>query len=275
MSDELEHRGSDKLERRAEATRLARARAAFGRLDTQPALLSAAERLRRRLPGDDRFGDPLSTAGDGAADVVGRQVRELTAGRPSVLRELGLGAVQSWQAISESSGRGRGETEISLLFTDLVGFSSWALEAGDEAALELLRAVGTGVEGAVTAQRGRVVKRLGDGLMATFTDPAAATRAALDAQLLVDIMEVAGHRPRLRAGVHLGRPRRIGGDYLGVDVNVAARVADAAGGGEVLVSDVVADRLDPGSFTTGRQRRLKAPGAPRELRVCVARLAAL
>ncbi len=256
-----------------ERSRLARARAALERMDAQPVLLGLAGAVRRRLPGDDRFGDPLSTAGEEPAHLVGRQVRERGPERPSVLRELGLGALQSWQAISESRGRGRGDREVSVLFTDLVGFSSWALEAGDEATLELLRAVGKGVEGAVVARRGRVVKRLGDGLMATFLDPAEAARAALDAQDVVDLVEVDGHRPRLRAGVHVGRPRRLGGDYLGVDVNIAARVADAAGGGEVLVSDVVADRLDPGTFTTGRRRRLRAPGTPRELRVCPVRLA--
>lgn len=188
-----------------------------------------------------------------------------------MLRELGLGALQSWQALSESTGRGRGESEVSLLFTDLVGFSAWALRAGDEAALELLREVGVGVEGAVGARRGRVVKRLGDGIMAAFGDPADATLAALDAQAAMDAIEVAGHRPCLRAGVHLGLPRKLGGDCLGVDVNVAARVADGARGGEVLVSDVVADRLDPQTFETGRRKRLRASGAPRELRVCVVR----
>jgi adenylate cyclase len=254
-------------------SRAARARDALVRLDGQPLLLGAAERLRRRLPGDDRFGDPLSTAGDDPAHVVGRQVRARTPQRASVLKELGLGALQSWQAISESTGRGRGEREVSLLFTDLVGFSSWALDAGDEAALVLLREVGSAVEGRIAFQGGHVVKRLGDGLMATFTDPGRATQAALEAQALVDVLEVAGHRPRLRAGVHLGRPRKLGGDYLGVDVNVAARVADAAGGGEVLVSDAVAERLDPGTFDTGRRRRLRAAGAPRELRVCAVRLA--
>nr|MBA2347722.1 adenylate/guanylate cyclase domain-containing protein [Solirubrobacterales bacterium] len=146
-----------------------------------------------------------------------------------------------------------------------------ALEAGDEAAFELLREVGSGVEGAVSARRGRVVKRLGDGLMASFLDPEHAVEAALDAQYAVATVEVAGHRPRLRAGAHLGRPRRIGGDYLGIDVNVAARVADGAGAGEVLISEPVADRLDPAHFTTGRRRRLRAAGAPRELRVCTVR----
>jgi adenylate cyclase len=64
----------------------------------------------------------------------------------------------------------------------------------------------------------------------------------------VSEIEVAGHVPRLRAGVHVGRPRRLGGDYFGVDVNTAARIASAAGPPEVLISDAVHDRLsDDGS----------------------------
>ncbi len=202
-------------------------------IDTQPLLLRMANRIRRGLPGDDRFGDPLSVAGQTAPEVVGRQVQVLTSGRPSVAREVGLGALQVWQALSERTGRGRGDQEVAMLFTDLVGFSSWALRAGDDAAVKLLREVGIIVEGAVAEHRGTLVKRLGDGLMAVFNDPAAAVRAALDASERLGAVEVAGHSPRMRAGIHVGRPRHLGGDYLGVDVNIAARVADQAGGGRV------------------------------------------
>jgi adenylate cyclase len=80
-------------------------------------------------------------------------------------------------------------------------------------------------------------------------------------------IEVAGHRPRLRSGVHAGKPRKIGGDYLGVDVNIAARVVEAAKPQQVLVSAVSCQALDPEVFDIARAKRLKAPGAPKELRV--------
>jgi adenylate cyclase len=70
----------------------------------------------------------------------------------------------------------------------------------------------------------------------------------------------------MRAGVHWGRPRKIGGDYLGVDVNVAARVVDAAKGGEILASDSLLERVDTERVELGRAKRLKAAGTPRELR---------
>ena len=64
--------------------------------------------------------------------------------------------------------------------------------------------------------------------MAVFDDPSEAVHAAFDAVAALETVEVGGHRPQLRAGLHVGRPRRVGGDYLGVDVNIAARVVDAA-----------------------------------------------
>jgi adenylate cyclase len=251
----------------APADRLARLRGAAARLDSEPSLISAARRFRQRLPGDEKFGDPLSTAGRAPVEVIARGVSALQPGRESVTKELGLSALQVWQSLSEATGRGRGDLDMALLFTDLVGFSRWALGAGDAAVLELLREVGAAVEVAITAHEGRIVKRLGDGLMATFLSADAAVQAALDAQDAVGRIEVDGYAPRMRAGLHWGRPRKLGGDYLGVDVNVAARVADAAKAEQVLVSDALLAQIDGDGFRTGRAKRLRADGAPSDLRV--------
>ncbi|MDX6649827.1 MAG: hypothetical protein QOJ97_1778 [Solirubrobacteraceae bacterium] len=240
---------------------------AAARTDADPRLIGLMRVLRKRLPGDERYGDPLSTAGEEPVNVLARRVSALTPERPSAVGELGLGALQAWQALSEKSGRGRGDQEVALLFTDLVGFSSWALEAGDVAAVELLREVGVVVEGAVADHGGRIVKRLGDGVMAVFPAAQDAVDAALSMHPGLAEIEVAGHTPTMRAGVHCGRPRKLGGDYLGVDVNVAARVGEAAGPSEVLVSQPACAQLDAARFEVGRAKRLKASGAPRELRV--------
>jgi adenylate cyclase len=249
------------------AARLARLRAAVTRLDSEPALLSAARGIRRRLPGDEKFGDPLSTAGRTPVEVIARSFSALQPGRQSVAKELGLSALQVWQSVSEATGRGRGELEMALLFTDLVGFSEWALQAGDAAVLELLREVGTEVEAVIAQHEGRIVKRLGDGLMASFLDGQEAVEAALGAQEAVREIEVDGYSPRMRAGVHWGRPRKLGGDFLGVDVNVAARVTEAAKAGQVLVSDALLAKLDGDGVRAGRAKRLRADGTPSGLRV--------
>jgi adenylate cyclase len=247
--------------------RIVRLRRAAVRVDSGPGLLAAARGLRRRLPGDERFGDPLSTAGDAPFQLIARSVSSLRPERESVVKELGLAGLQVWQSLSETAGRGAGKDELALLFTDLVGFSSWALGAGDAAVLELLRSVGVVVEAAVLDHRGRIVKRLGDGLMATFLSVQDAIEAALDAHDALGGVVVNGYRPRMRAGVHWGRPRPLGGDYLGVDVNIAARVADAAKADQVLVSETALSRIDLDGLVVGRRRRLKASGAPRDLRV--------
>jgi class 3 adenylate cyclase len=102
--------------------------------------------------------------------------------------------------------------------------------------------------------------------MAVFTDAGDAVRAAHAAMDAVSGIDCEGYEPVLRAGLHLGRPRKIGGDYLGVDVNVAARVAEAASGGELLVSGTAMERLGD-RFESRRKRRFKAKGAPKDLEV--------
>src|SRR4051812_17484308 len=237
------------------------------KVDSHPAVVGAVEKLRKRAPGDAKYGDRLSTSERTASALVARGVSALEPDRPSALHDFGMGALQVWQSLAESAGRGRGETEVTIVFTDLVGFSNWALQAGDEAALDLLRTVGDCVEGAFFEHGGKIVKRLGDGVMAVFDDPQDALEAALEAQTRLAGIEVGGYRPKMRAGVHHGCPRKVGGDYLGVDVNVAARVAEQAKGGEVLVSEPTWEQLETDGLTASRARRLRADGAPREMRV--------
>jgi adenylate cyclase len=231
------------------------------RTDANPQLVAAAKFIRGLLPGDDPEKSRLPLP-------MQRLVTELEPERESTMHQIGIGALQAWQALSEAQRRGRGEADVAILFTDLVGFSDWALEAGDEASLELLRLVGDAEQRAVSDQGGAVVKRLGDGSMAVFSRAEQAVAAALEAQEGAAEIEVEGYAPSLRAGVHQGRPQKVKGDFLGIDVNIAARVGDAANGGEVLVSGTVREELDGRRFKFGRERTLEAPGAPADLTVC-------
>jgi class 3 adenylate cyclase len=238
--------------------------AAARRLNRRPKLVMAARHTRERALGDDRFVDLLSTTRGRPSDLAAQQLVILRGDTPGVLGELGLTALQAWQRLAESQDRGRGKVDVAVLFTDLVGFSTWALQAGDRAAIRLLREVGAAIEPPILDQRGEVVKRLGDGLMAAFWDAPAAVEAAFAAVERTASIEVEGHRPRLRTGIHLGRPRKVGGDYLGVDVNIAARLSQAAKPGELLVSDDTLARLEPGT-ATAKKRRFSAKGAPADL----------
>ena len=258
----------------ASADRAARLRAGAIRagarareLDRSPGLQQAVKRLRGVLPGDAHFGDPLSLGGAQHTEAVGRAVVGLTGDRPGVTRELGLGGLQVWQSVLERFGRGGGEHEVVLVFTDLVEFSRWGLHAGDDEVLRVLRQVGDAWEPPMTERAGTVVKRLGDGLMVAFAAPAAALAAVVEARRRLGRLHVDGWTPRMRAGLHSGRPRRVGGDYLGVAVNTAARLGDAGKADEILVSGDLLRRLDATTVSARRRRRLRLKGAPDDLEV--------
>lgn len=238
--------------------------AAARRFNRQPKLVKAARHTREQALGDDRFVDLLSTARGRPSDLAAQQLVILRGDTPGVLGELGLTALQAWQRLAESQDRGRGKVDVAVLFTDLVGFSTWALQAGDRAAIRLLREVSTVIEPPIIEQRGEVVKRLGDGLMAAFWDAPSAVEAGFAVAERIASIEVEGHRPQLRTGVHLGRPRKVGRDYLGVDVNIAARLAGAAKPGELLVSNHTLAKLEPGT-ASAKKRRFSAKGTPAEL----------
>lgn len=212
-------------------------------VDSSPGVVGAVRRVRRALPGDPGFGDPLSTSGPGSARAVARVADRLLDDGPGASREVGLGALQVWQALLERTGRGRGTREMTLVFTDLVGFSDYALAAGDEATVDLLRAVARAIEPPVAAHGGHVVKRMGDGMMAVFPRPDRAFDAAFAARDALALVDCAGHRPRMRVGLHTGVPRQVGDDWLGVDVNVAARVMQAGGDGKTMASSATLDAL--------------------------------
>ncbi|MBN4927766.1 adenylate/guanylate cyclase domain-containing protein [Hoyosella rhizosphaerae] len=232
-------------------------------------------RIRKVLPGDPGFGDPLSTAGKGGPARIARVADRFFDPAPGATREVSLGGLQVWQSILEKCGRGRGEREVTIVFTDLVGFSAWALEVGDDATLTLLRLVAQTVETAITDHRGTVVKRMGDGIMAVFPAPCLALDAMIDARTKLKRVEIGGYRPYMRVGIHTGSPRPIGDDWLGVDVNVAARVMEAGGSGNLMMSGHALEVLGEeelkrrGVFARPHRRffKQKMSGVPSDVRI--------
>ena len=88
--------------------RFRRAVNALATFDGRDGVVRAARLLRARLPGDHAYGDPLSVAGDEPPQLIAQRLAAATDRRPSAVRELGLGAIQVWQAVSEAQGRGQG-----------------------------------------------------------------------------------------------------------------------------------------------------------------------
>ena len=189
----------------------------------------------------------MSTAGVGGPSAAARAADRLLQ-RDAASHEVSLAGLQVWQALTERVSGKPANREVTLVFTDLVGFSSWALEAGDDATLKLLRRVAQIVEPPLLEAGGHIVKRMGDGTMAVFADPTTAVRAVRASVDAVKTVEVEGYTPRMRAGVHTGRPQQIGSDWLGVDVNIAARVMERATRGGLIVSQATMDRISDEDF---------------------------
>jgi adenylate cyclase len=219
-------------------------------------LLAALKVARQLLPGDSRYGDRLSTSGSEPRHVLARQLSEAASKRPGLLSEVGMGALQVWEAVAEGQTRESGPRPMAIVFTDLVGFSNWALEAGEEA-----------IEPPVLERRGDVVKRLGDGMMAVFGSAQDGVDAVFEARERLEGVQAPGYAPAIRAGMHLGSPKRLGDDYLGVDVNVAARVAEEASGGDLLVSGQALDALDPDRLKVKKKLLFRAKGVPDDITV--------
>ncbi|HVQ99371.1 MAG TPA: adenylate/guanylate cyclase domain-containing protein [Mycobacterium sp.] len=241
-----------------------------------PDVIKLIKRARRVLPGDPEFGDPLSTAGEGGPRAAARAAGRLLGERGGASREVSLGALQVWQAVTEGVSRRPANPEVTLVFTDLVGFSAWSLHAGDDATLKLLRRVARAVEPPLLDAGGHIVKRMGDGIMAVFSDPLVAVGAVVEAKRALKSVDVDGYKPRMRVGIHTGRPQRLAADWLGVDVNVAARVMERATRGGVMVSGATLDRLaqedlDALGVTAKRAHRPvfsgKTPGLPADLAI--------
>lgn len=242
--------------------------------NSNPGVVGFIRRARRSLPGDPDFGDPLSMAGEGGPRAAARAADRLLGARDAATREVSLAGLQVWQALTERVSRKPANPELTIVFTDLVGFSEWSLQAGDDLTLRMLRQVSAAVEPPLLDRGGHIVKRMGDGLMAVFRDPVIAVTAVLAARDAVKTVEVEGYTPRIRVGLHTGRPQRLGADWLGVDVNIAARVMERAVRGGVIVSGPTLDLIEPAELealgVTARRIRkqmfaAKPSGVPADL----------
>ena len=142
----------------------------------------------------------------------------------------------------------------TILFTDVVGSTQRAAELGDAAWRQELERHEALVRREVGAERGRVVKSMGDGHLAVFDGPARAIRCAR-------AMLAASELP-LRAGVHTGECEAIGDDLGGLAVHIGARVGSLASAGEVLVSNTVKDLVVGSGFPFADRGEHELKGVP-------------
>jgi adenylate cyclase len=151
----------------------------------------------------------------------------------------------------------------AVCFLDLTGYTRLTEERGDEAAAELAETLAALVRRRSQEHGGRPVKWLGDGVMFYFPDPGEGVLAALDMVEGVATQAL----PPARVGIDAGPVIFQEGDYYGRTVNIAARIAEYARPGEVLVSQEVVDAAEgtPATFTTIGAVELKGVSGPLRL----------
>ena len=153
----------------------------------------------------------------------------------------------------------------TVMFTDIVGSTERAGELGDARWRELLAAHHEAVRSELERFRGREVKTLGDGYLATFDGPARAIRCG---HAIAEAARSLGLEVRI--GLHCGEVELMGDDVGGIAVHIASRVGALAGAGEVLVSSTVKD-LVAGSGIRFEDRGAHAlKGIPDEWRLFAA-----
>lgn len=132
---------------------------------------------------------------------------------------------------------------VTILFTDIVDFTTTASTLGDLRWREVLVHHDRLVRNEVRSFRGREIKSTGDGFLAEFDAAVDGVRCALSIQRTVRSLGV-----EVRAGLHRGRVQCIGHDIAGLAVHIGQRVCALGQANQVLVSSVVASQLDASRF---------------------------
>jgi class 3 adenylate cyclase/RecA/RadA recombinase len=163
---------------------------------------------------------------------------------------------------------GPGRSTAIVLFTDLVGSTELRSRLGEDAADDIRHEHDRVIAGAIAANRGRLIKNLGDGIMAAFTGAVDGVAAAVGIQQAFDRLNRTGNgraRLEVRIGISAGDVTLEEEDCFGTPVIEAARLCAAARGGQVLVSEVVrwlAGAAGGDQFTSVGALELKGLPAP-------------
>ncbi|MBX7455475.1 adenylate/guanylate cyclase domain-containing protein [Mycolicibacterium sp. 3033] len=198
-------------------------------------------RNRERLP----QGRPRRKPG--VAPLAVRTVTHTLKSADALIRHGIVGTVRSsvddlaaWARVERPDlARLTTDGRVVLMFSDIEGSTERNESLGDQAWMKVLDRHNRLLTRTVADHRGYVVKNQGDGFMIAFSAPADAVRCGVAIQR--ELRERAGHFDgiRVRIGVHMGTSVRRGDDLFGRNVAMAARIADLASGGEILVSEEV------------------------------------
>jgi class 3 adenylate cyclase len=167
------------------------------------------------------------------------------------------------EALQELRSAAAPDGTVTIMFTDIEGFSGITERLGNRRATEVLQEHNDLVRGEVVASGGYEVKSQGDGFMLAFNGATRALRCAVGIQRrLARYNGSHADLPvRVRIGMHSGEAIRSADDFLGGAVILAARIAQEATGGEILVSSVLKQLCDlSGEFDFGDGREVALKG---------------
>lgn len=212
-----------------------------------------------------------------AADALEPVLADAVERKPSFLGRLAYGTAQLVSALAtddEASSKRlaeiAGADHVGIVFIDVVGFTAYTAENGDDAAVALVTRLETLVGSICNLHDGEVVKHLGDGFLLAFRSAADAVRAGI-------ALRDAARRKRsvdpafqpVRIAVHAGRPSVVQEDLIGHDVNLTARVLTHCDPGEVLVTADAKQLAEKDDDSLGFDggRRVEARGIPEPIEV--------
>jgi pilus assembly protein CpaF len=184
---------------------------------------------------------PQGEAGYRASQGLLREIAE-GLGQP-----INAAAPLTAETIIGSLAVGQTEGTVTIMFTDVEESTRLLSTRGFTASHEIMKAYETIIDEKVAQHAGRRIKGLGDGFMISFGSARHGVECALDIQqAIADYSKQNPERKlRIRIGLNTGEVVEEGGDIFGAAVNVAARVAGKAKGGEVLVSEIVRQLVGP------------------------------
>lgn len=159
---------------------------------------------------------------------------------------------------------------VTILFSDIRGFTEYTNQYGDEAAFRVLQHHNALVRRQIERFGGHVVKTQGDSFMVSFTTARGAILCAIAVQRAIaeSNQDQEGTRIAVGIGINTGEPIQEGGDFFGSTVNLAARICAVAGPGQVLISETtrfVAGRIEAIDYVDRGMHALKGFDEPHRL----------
>jgi adenylate cyclase len=189
---------------------------------------------REILESGDEFGAVMMAAVDASILSIYHRMQE-HAWMDDLIEHIEL-------ALVEAGVYAKPERPTTMAFMDISGYTSITEEHGDRAAADLASTMASIVQRTASEHAGEAMKWVGDGVMFRFREAASGVRGALEA---VDATGAVG-LPPAHVGMHTGAVVERDGDVFGRTVNLASRISDVAGPGEVLVTSEVAEAAGSG-----------------------------